>query len=389
MHAPADRFAARVRQLVGLGARIAAGGVAFATGATALASPVAAHGFVPTDPPTVATLLFGWSFEPFVLLPLLGLGVGWWRLLAAVDRAHPDHPVPRLRRWSFLAGLAAIAFALQSGVARYDTTLFSVHMVQHLLLTLVAPPLLALGAPVTQILRASSAETRTSRLLPILRSRFVRVVGHPLVAWLALTAVLWTTHFSPLFDAALEDPLVHDLEHVLYLGAGLLFWWPVMGLDPAPHRMGHPARLLYLFLQMPQNSFLGMAILFAGSPLYPHYVSLAAPYGIDALADQRLAAGLMWFVGDVIFLVALLAVMAGWMRSEERGAAAAERHADVERSAIREREAAHRERRAAATAAGAAATAEAAGAAGGAGAVAPDPAGDAGQSGTGEASSSR
>jgi putative membrane protein len=379
----------RAARLAALGAAAGTGGIAWAAGATALASAVAAHGPVPAEAPDPATLLLGWSFEPLVLLPLLAIGVGWWRLLGAVDRAHPEHPVAPLRRWSFLAGLAVIAIALQSGLERYDTTLFSVHMVQHLLLTLVAPPLLALAAPVTQVLRASSAETRTRRLLPILHSRFVRVVGHPLVAWLAFTAVLWATHFSPLFDAALENAFLHDVEHVLYLGAGLLFWWPVLGLDPAPHRMSHPARLLYLFLQMPQNSFLAMAILFAGSPLYPHYVSLNAPYGIDVLADQRLAAGIMWFVGDVFFLVAVLAVMAGWMRSEERGSAAAERHADVERGAIREREAAHRQRRAAATAAGTSATGEASGAAGGAGAVARDPAGDAGQSGTGEASSSR
>jgi len=313
--------------------------------AAALAGPVAAHGAVPAEPPDVATLLLGWSFEPVLALPLLVAAVAWWRLLGAADRAHPDHPVPALRRWSFLAGLGAIAIALQSGIERYDTTLFSVHMVQHLLLTLVAPPLLALGAPVTQLLRAASPATRARWLLPILRSRLVGVLSHPIIAWLAFVSVMWATHFSPLFDRSLEDPLAHDVEHLLFLGSAVLFWWPAVGLDPAPRRMGHAGRILYLFMQMPQNSFLAMAILFAGAPLYPHYASLGSPYGIDALADQRLAAGLMWFVGDAIFLAALLAVLAGWMRSEDRGAAAAERRADVERGQIREREAALRRRR--------------------------------------------
>jgi putative copper resistance protein D len=312
----------------------------------AMAAPVAAHGAVPAEPPDAANLLLGWSFEPALVLPLLAAAVAWRWLVGAADRAHPDHPVPAFRRWSFLAGLFAIAVALQSGIERYDTTLFSIHMVQHILLTLVAPPLLALGAPVTQLLRAASPATRTRWILPLLRSRLVSVVSHPVVAWLVFVSVMWATHFSPLFDLSLEEPLVHDIEHILFLGSALLFWWPVVGLDPAPRRMGHSGRLLYLFLQMPQNSFLAMAILFAGAPLYPHYVTLGAPYGIDALADQRLAAGLMWFVGDVIFLAALLAVLAGWMRSEDRGAAAAERRADVERGAIREREAAHRLRRA-------------------------------------------
>ncbi len=309
-------------------------------------APVAAHGAVPAEPPDATTLLLGWSFEPVIVLPLLVAGLAWWRLLGAAERAHPDHPVPALRRWSFLAGLLAIAVALQSGIERYDTTLFSVHMVQHMLLTLTAPPLLALGAPVTQLLRAASPATRVRWILPVLRSRLVGVLSHPVVAWLVFVSVMWATHFSPLFDLSLEQPLAHDLEHVLYLGSGILFWWPAVALDPAPRRMGHPGRILYLFLQMPQNSFLAMAILFAEAPLYPHYVTLGSPYGIDALADQRLAAGLMWFVGDVIFLAALLAVLAGWMRSEDRGAAAAERRADVERDRIREREAALRRRRA-------------------------------------------
>jgi putative copper resistance protein D len=338
-----DDGAVHLRRSMSSAARIA--GLALGW-ALADAATVAAHGDVPPDPPSVGALLFGWSFEPVLVLPLLALAVGWWRLLGAANRAHPDHRVPTIRRYAFLAGLAAIAVALQSGIERYDTTLFSVHMVQHLVLALVAPPLLALGAPVTQLLRAASPALRNRWLLPVLHSRLVSFLSHPVVAGLVFVAVMWATHFSPLFDRALEDRLVHDLEHGLFLGSAILFWWPVVGQDPAPHRMGHPGRMLYLFLQMPLNSFLAMAILFANTPLYPHYASLGAPYGIDVLADQRLAAGLMWFIGDVLFLAALLAVLFGWMRSEERGAAGADRRADPERAAIREREAALRRRRA-------------------------------------------
>src|SRR6185437_13346123 len=112
---------------------------------------------------------------------------------------------------------------------------------------------------------------------------------------------------------------------------------PVVGLDPAPRRMGHPARLLYLLLQLPINSFLGMAILFADSPLYPHYETLGSPYGITALADQQLAGGIMWFAGDIVFIGAILVLVGGWMRHEQRDAPAAERRADVERARLRER----------------------------------------------------
>ena len=306
---------------------------------------VAGHGLSPDDPPSASNLILGWDLEPVVALGLLAAAVGWWLLVRSIDRGHPEHPVAQRQRWLFLAGLAVIAVALQSGVARYDTTLFSLHMVQHLLLTLVAPPLLALAAPITQLLRAASPATRQRFLLPILHSRIVGVVGHPVVAWLVFAGVMWGTHFSVLFEQSLEDPLVHDLEHGLFLAAGLLFWWPLVAVDPAPRRMSYPARIAYVFLQLPQGSFLAMAILFAEYPLYAHYVTLGAPYGIDALADQRLAAGIMWFVGDVIFLIATLAVLAAWMRSESRSSDAADRRIDVERAALRERELAFLARR--------------------------------------------
>jgi cytochrome c oxidase assembly factor CtaG len=212
---------------------------------------------------------------------------------------------------------------------------------------MVAPLLLALGAPITQLLRASSPATRQRRILPILHSRVVMILGHPILAWILFAGVMWGTHFGPVFNASLEDPLTHDLEHVAYLAVGLLFWWPVVGLDPSPHRMSHPARIGYAFLQMPQNSFLAMSILFADSSLYPHYATLGSPYGIDALSDQRLAAGIMWVFGDLVFLLSTLVLLGGWMRSEARGSAGTDRQVETEMASIREREVALRLRRAA------------------------------------------
>ena len=162
-------------------------------------------------------------------------------------------------------------------------------------------------------------------------------MGHPVVAWLTFTLVIWLSHFSPVFDLALEDRAVHDLEHGAYLASALLFWWPVIAADPARRRLPYPVRALYVLLQLPVNSFLGMAILFAAAPLYPHYATLGSPYGITALADQQLAGGLMWLAGDVAFIAAVLAIVAAWMRHEERDAPAAERRADAQRAALNER----------------------------------------------------
>ncbi len=312
----------------------------------AAAGPVAAHGPVPTDPPSASSILLGWTFEP---LPTLGILVAllWWRwAVGRVDAAHPDHPVPRFRTVAFVAGMAALALALLSGIDRYDTTLFSIHMVQHVLLSLVAAPLIALAAPITLILRVASPATRRRWILPVLHGRLMRVLAFPVVAWVVFAAVMWGSHFSPLFDAALEDPLIHDLEHALFLGAGLLFWWPALAQDPAPSRMPPPARLLYVFLQMPQNTFLAVVILNATTVLYPHYATLQRAWGPTPLEDQQAAAGIMWLAGDVIFLIAVLAMLAAWMRSEGRATTRGDQRAADELAAIRVREDRLAERRA-------------------------------------------
>lgn len=304
----------------------------------ALATPAAAHGEVPAEPPTAASLLLDWTFEP---LPTLGVAAAlgwWWWAVRRVAAAHPDNPVPRSRSIAFGLGMAAIAVALLSGIDRYDTTLFSVHMVQHVLLALVAAPLIALAGPITLLLRVSSAETRQRWILPILHSRVMRVLAFPVVAWVVFTGVMWVSHFSPLFDAALEDPLIHDLEHALFLGSALLFWWPAVARDPGPWRMPHPVRALYVGLQMPQNTFLAVVILNATVVLYPHYATLERSWGPTPLADQQAAAAIMWLAGDAIFLVAILAVVWGWVRSEARDAGRIDRRAAAELAEVRVRE---------------------------------------------------
>jgi putative membrane protein len=206
------------------------------------------------------------------------------------------------------------------------------------LLTLVAAPLIALAAPITLVMRLASPETRRRWILPVLHARLTRVLAFPVVAWVIFAAVMWVSHFSPLFDAALEDPLVHDLEHALFLGSALLFWWPAVALDPAPWRMPHPARAMYVFLQMTQNTLLAVVLLDVGVVLYPHYATIVRSWGPSALEDQGTAAGIMWLAGDAIFLAAILALVAGWMRADARDTSRIDRRADVEMADIRVRE---------------------------------------------------
>ncbi len=281
-----------------------------------LPAVAAAHGIAPV-PPDLGMLLTGWSFDIEVWLPLLLAAWAYLTLVRSVNAAHPANPVPRRRTWCWMAGLGVLLLATQSVIGAYDTTLFTVHMSQHLLLTMVAAPLLLLGAPVTVLLRASSPEVRKRWILPVLHSRVVRTLSNPFVAWTLFAVVMWASHFSPLFDAALENPLIHELEHLMYLGAALLFWWPVIGVDPAPRRLSHPMRIGYLMVGMPFSSFLGLAIFSATTVLYTHYATLQRNWGQTPLDDQAWAGGIMWAGGDLVFLIAMILAVVAWLRSEE------------------------------------------------------------------------
>ncbi|MDQ1323560.1 MAG: hypothetical protein QG587_895 [Chloroflexota bacterium] len=332
----------------------AVGALATASILGLLAAPaVLAHGGeVPAVPPDPAILLLGWSGDPLVWLPAVVALVLWRTGVRRVNRAHPGNPVPKARTWAWVAGVLTVLFALDSGIERYDTTLFWVHMIQHMLLTLVGPILLLYAGPITLLLRASSAETRRRWIFPLLHSRVVRFLSFPVVSWLLFAAVMWASHFSPLFEAALEDEWIHRLEHALFLSSALLFWWPVVGPDPSPWRMKPGAKVLYVGLQMPQNTFLALAIYMSTIPLYQHYVTTGRTWGPTPLEDQQMAGGIMWLGGDLVFLTMVILLVWSWMRDEERRTVGEDRRLGVEEAAIRERAARLAARKAAEGAAG-------------------------------------
>ena len=240
--------------------------------------------------PTFPGVLLPWTLDP---LPIIGVAVVACAYLWAerlVAQRHRANPVPRYRRWLFLGGLAAILLALVSPVDTYGGVLFSVHMVQHMLLEMVAAPLIVLSAPITLALRAAGPSARRA-LLAVLHSHPARWLTFPLVTWFLFAAVNWGWHFSALYNVALENDLVHYFEHASFLIAALLFWWPAIGPDPQPWHIPHPVRLMYLFLAMPQNSFLGVALLSTERVLYLHYVTVFRTWGPTPLDDQHLNGG--------------------------------------------------------------------------------------------------
>jgi putative membrane protein len=276
-----------------------------------------AHGIAAPEPMPL-TALTTWSPDPLPLTGGLLAAGGYLLAVRRLNGAHPRVPVPQWRVAAWLVGVAAIVVALVSAVDVYAEDLLAVHMVQHLLLAMVAPPLLALGAPVTLLLRIASPHVRHRFILPVLHSQVVRLIASPIVAWPLFAIVMWLTHFSPLYNAALEDRNVHVAEHVLYLAAGLLFWWPVVAADPIPRRMGYGARLAYVGLQMPVNAAVGLAIYFAPTVLYPHYATIVRTWGPSALVDQQIGGVIMWGVGDLLLLAMVPALVAAWMRADAR-----------------------------------------------------------------------
>ena len=274
---------------------------------------------IPTGAP-----LAHWSPDPLVIVLIVLAGLAYARAFRRVRAAGAKFPVNRLV--AFSAGLGATAVALLSPVDVYSDVWFSVHVAQHLLLTLAAAPLLVLGAPVRLLLLASSPERRRRSILPFLRSSVVTTLSRPPVAFALFVITQYAVHLTPLYDLALREPAVHVLEHVLFLGTGVLFWESVIGLDPAPgRRLGYPARLLVLALAIPLEGFLALAIFSARTPLYAAYAGLPAPWGPQALADQRAGAALMWLASDAVMIGALLLTAAAWRRHEEAHTRAVER----------------------------------------------------------------
>lgn len=306
-------------------ATLAAGGLVVSPGA------VRAHG-AEVDELTALSALTSWTLEPLAFVGILAMAAVYLAAVRRVDRAHRLNPVPRRRTAAWLAGLLAIAMALFSFLDVYAGQLFSVHMVQHIVLTMVAAPLLVLGAPVTLLLRALPRRWRMRWVMPILESAPLRLLAHPVVGWTVFAGVMWAAHFSPLFDAALEDDGVHVLEHALFLSAAVMFWWPVVGADPSPRRMGYGTRFGYVLLSMPQNSFLGLAIFSAPAVLFAHYATLTRAWGPTPLEDQQIAGGIMWAAGDMLFLVPLLFLTAAWLRAEEEKGRRHDERLDRERS---------------------------------------------------------
>ena len=233
------------------------------------------------------------------------------------------------RRWPwwrsalFLLGLVAVLVSLVSPIDTIALELFSVHMVQHMLLLVVAAPLLLVGAPVRPLLRGLPFAIRRTVVRAVARNTAFRALVHvarrPLVAAALYVVGLYAWHVPALYDAAVENTTIHVLEHSWFLVTALLFWSVV--IDPAPFRATLPyaARIPFLLLVgAAQNTILGGLLAFSDRSYYAPYLTTTARYGLDPLTDQHLGGAIMWVPGDLIFLVAASFAFFLWLQSEEQ-----------------------------------------------------------------------
>lgn len=258
---------------------------------------------------TLHNSLTRWEFSPFplaVLAVLVALAVWYLRadwLLAQRGRAW--------RRWrtiSFLGSLVAVDVALQSPVAAFTGTYFQAHVVQHLLLMVVAPPLAALGAPSTLLLQSSSRATK-ERWLRVLRSWPFALLSHPLTAWCLYFGAMIVFFLSSLINVAMTHMALMDLINVIFLLGGALYWWPMVGIDPIIHwKMGYGTRMLNILLGTGIEAFLGVALMNSAHPVASMYT----------LGGTKSGGALLWVSTEFVTLGAFVPIFFQWMRAEDR-----------------------------------------------------------------------
>jgi cytochrome c oxidase assembly factor CtaG/putative copper export protein len=297
-------------------------------------SPVeVAIGYGFEGPPTVARVLFDWRFDLIFGTAAIVMAVLYLAGVRRLRRRGDGWPMGRTLAW--LLGCAALLFTTSSGLGRYMPAMFSMHMVAHMLLSMLVPILLVLGGPMTLALRALPTAGRGEPpgprewLLAALHSRVSRFLTHPIVATVVFVAGFYGLYFGGIFDEAVSNHAAHVLMNVHFLLSGYLFYWVVIGIDPTPRQLPQLGKLAMVFASLPLHAFFGVVLM--GMPTVlgePFYRSLQLSWHTDLLGDQRLGGGIAWAAGEVPLVVVMIALLIQWRRSDQRTAKRLDRAAD-------------------------------------------------------------
>ena len=267
------------------------------------------------------TALLDWQLGPFPLLVLTAcIAAGIWYLRADWVLATRGRKWKAQRTASFFAGLVTVDLALQSPVATLTDSYFEAHVIQHLLLMIIAPALMSMGAPMTLILQTSSRRTKTI-WLHIFHSRWFAVLSHPLSVWVLYYGVMLAFFLTPAIGFAMNHMWLMDLINLGFLFGATLFWWPMIGLDPIP-RWGasYPLRIVNLLIGVPLESFLAIALLSSHQTIAPMYT----------LSSTHAGAGVLWVLSELLTVVAVIPIYFQWMASEDRKTAREDARLDAE-----------------------------------------------------------
>ena len=276
-------------------------------------------------------VLTTWGIDPLPFV--ITIWVAGLYLLGVITLRRRGDAWPWGRTLAFVGvGMGSFFVATASGIGRYDTTLLSVHMVQHMILSMVVPLALALGAPVTLALRTLPPAPRRW-LLVVLHSRVAKMLAFPPLAFILYVTAPWALYFTGWYD-------VHEMMHIHLVLVGTLFFWPLVGVDPVPGRVAYPFRVILIVMTLPFHAFLGITIMDQTTLLgAEHYLALQegpmASWLPDPMADQHRAGGILWASGDLIGMVFFAVLFAQWVRSSMKEAARVDRRLDLEESRSR------------------------------------------------------
>lgn len=305
--------------------------------------------WMPTRPPTIQNLM-AWHLQPVPMLPMLAALLlllylyGVWRL----HRRGVHWPLPRVLWW--VLGVATIWEATATGLDGYGMELFSVHMVQHMALSMFAPIFLVLGAPMTLLLRSlpvgfKGRWSARKILLLFLHSRFARIVTHPVVTGSLFIMSLYGLYFTPIFDFLMRTMWGHNIMLLHFVLIGMLYFWGIVGVDPSPRRYSQShrslsdaaTRIFELFATTPFHAFFGVVVMMSTALIVRWYAVPVPGWGISPLSDQAVGGGIAWVTTELPTLIVLSVLFWQWQRSEARHERASDRKAlrngDVERAA--------------------------------------------------------
>ncbi|MBF9327890.1 cytochrome c oxidase assembly protein [Mycobacteroides chelonae] len=297
-------------------------------------SPVeVAIGYTLDGPPTPQRLMFDWRFDLIFGTAAIVFAVTYLVGVRRLKARGDAWPVGRTIAW--LSGCAFLLIATSSGVGRYMPAMFSMHMVAHMMLSMLVPVLLVLGGPITLLLRVLPAAGKGDPpglrewVQLLLHSSFSRFLTHPLVATSLFIGGFYGLYLSGLYDAAVDVHAAHLAMNLHFLLSGYLFYWVVIGIDPSPRRLPPVAKLGIVLVSLPLHAFFGVILMGTKSILgEKFYSNLALPWRIDLASDQHMGGAITWATGELPLLVVMIALVIQWSRSDERLARRQDRAAD-------------------------------------------------------------